>query len=1217
MSIREVPAGTAGRADRARRAPRSVPVLDRPLVAPSRAVVALAAAAALAAAHASPAAPPVAGASRLAGISGAGVSGIQITNLDPADAATAEARFYKQTGAAAVPVGPLAIAPLEAANVYLPTQTRLTNGAYAALVDSDRPVGSLARTDWPASGAAVMDDAAPAGTTVTAPLVARRFDGLSSLVTVQNLDTAAPATVGIAVRRLGEADPVVQTTVTVPAGTSRSLDLVRNPAFADLPDGFAGSLVATAATPIAVHVFGDFAASPRAVFDHHGAATGAATLHVPRIRAGDASGAPGETAVATHDTWIAVANVSAASVDVTVRYAGLGGGCAGLAATHGGRAFAIPAGASLLFSQGADGAGLATGASGLPAGCVGSARVEAAGAGAPAIAAAVVDLARDPALPAPGVVAAGSYDAFRTDEAVGRVMAPLFRHTHTGMRLSSEVTVLNPGSATATVRLRLFDRTGAAAPPCDGCEVVLPAGAAHTWRAEDTGFAANAYGSARVESDTPVVAVVADASRAGTFDTSIYRGHGAPVGSAGDGRWTSSVPFLSRASESPAATATPSPGGRVSVFAIGFVDAFGGSDPACPGCDGVFDPEDETLASQQPLPRLTYVLLDDAGQEVARTTSEPLASLQRAVLDVPRLAPNETYTLVLQDPPPSDYALCTNETARRLLHPEDFVLGSVRRDFHFTTRACTPPSREPGPAVPTAGPPVAAPKDAASSGVMVANLGEEAATLTLDLFAQTGGAAVSVAATNVPRLGSYSFYLPALRGVAKGAHAGIASGDAAIGTLTLTSWSGSLAQTIHDDAAPATDIVVPWVVKGADGQNTIVAVQNHDAAASADVRITLTAWDGTAVASVDRTVGPGTSILLDIGRDPAFAAAPIGFMGTLRARAATRIAATALIDYEHSRLGIAGFNGEPAVSAATTLLVPLARHHAPVDPARPAAGWNETRIAIANPGAADVDVTARFTGVGGTCADEVHMTTEPAMIPADGVALFDLAAPGVPEGCAVAARFDATGGVLGVAFDTVEAAAGSIVRTAAAYNIFRGSDAARTTPLPIVRRVHTTLNLSTDIAVMNPGTAPAAVEVEVFDARLNTVIGCGAPCAATIAPGATHLFVTDAFTAWPLNRYGSATVNADRPVLVTAADVSRSLTADASMYRAGGTGAAAGPAERVRPLPLLLNQAMARLPGGPLVAHQTAASPPDPSPLALVPLVRVYLPLASHAGTAR
>lgn len=809
----------------------------------------------------------------------------------------------------------------------------------------------------------------------------------------------------------------------------------------------------------------------------------------------------------------------------------------------------------------------------------------------------VVDLARDPARPATGVIAAGSYNAFRADEAAARVMLPLFRNAHTGMRLSSEITALNPGAAAITVRLRLFGPTGSEAPMCTACEVVLPAASAHTWLAEDTGFTATQYGSARVEGDGPVVAIAADVSRAGTFDTSLYRGHGAPATGAGAGAWTAPLPNLRRGGDSPAATATPSSGDTVTVFAIGFVDAFGGSDPACPGCDGVFGPEDMTLASQSPLPRLTYALLDDAGQEVARTTSEPLADLQRALLNVPRLAQGQSYTLVLLEPPASAYAPCANETTQRVLRPDDFVLGSVRRDFHFTTRSCTPPSREPRPAVPTAGPPpAAAPKGAASSGVIVANLGDGPATLTLDLYPQAGGPAVSAAGTHVPPLGSHNFYVPGITDVAQGAHAGIATGDAAIGTLALTLWPSSLAHVIHDDVAPATDIVVPWVVKGVGGQNTIVAVQNYDAAANAEIHITLTAEDGTEVVSVDRTVGPGTSILLDVGRDPAFAAAPIGFMGTLRARAATRIAATALVDFEHSPLGVAGFNGEPAVSASSTLLVPLARHHAPVDPARPAAGWNQTRIAIANPGTTSVDVTARFTGVDGTCAGDVVETAEPATVPPDGVGLFDLAGAGLPEGCAAAVRFEATGGVLGVAIDTVEAAAGSIVRTAAAYNLFRASDAARTMPLPIVRRVHTTNYLSTDIAVLNPGTTPAAVEVEIFDARLNTVIACGAPCAATIAPGESHLFVTDGFTAWPLNRYGSATVRADRPVLVTAAEVSRSLTSDASMYRAFGTGATAGLAGRARPLPLLLNQSMARLPGGPLVAHQAASAPPDPSP---------------------
>lgn len=230
MSIRDVRAVCSFRADPASRVPR-MPILRGALVGrgSSRTVFALAALAALAMAYAPNGARRVAGAGRLAGIAGAGVSGIQITNLDPADAAAANARLSSQSGTPSVLIGPLAIAPLGAANIYLPTQSRLADGTYAALVSSDRPIGTIARTDWPTSGAAAMDDAAPAGTAVTAPLVARGFGGLSSIVTVQNVDTAAPATVGIAVRRLGESEAIVQTTVTVPAGTSRSLDLARDP----------------------------------------------------------------------------------------------------------------------------------------------------------------------------------------------------------------------------------------------------------------------------------------------------------------------------------------------------------------------------------------------------------------------------------------------------------------------------------------------------------------------------------------------------------------------------------------------------------------------------------------------------------------------------------------------------------------------------------------------------------------------------------------------------------------------------------------------------------------------------------------------------------------------------------------------------------------------------------------------------------------------------
>ena len=84
---------------------------------------------------------PAVYASRLAGIQGAGGSGIQIQNLDASQDAQIVADFYNQKGSAAVTINRPNVAAGSAANIYLPTETSLTNGAYAAIISADRPPG--------------------------------------------------------------------------------------------------------------------------------------------------------------------------------------------------------------------------------------------------------------------------------------------------------------------------------------------------------------------------------------------------------------------------------------------------------------------------------------------------------------------------------------------------------------------------------------------------------------------------------------------------------------------------------------------------------------------------------------------------------------------------------------------------------------------------------------------------------------------------------------------------------------------------------------------------------------------------------------------------------------------------------------------------------------------------------------------------------------------
>jgi len=1037
------------------------------------------------------AAGPPAHASRLAGLSGAGVTGIQVVNLHPTAAMRASLDFYAQRGGPPVRVEAQGVPPLSAANVYLPTQASLSNGAYAVVARTDRPQAVLARTDWYSSGASTIYEAAASGTMVVVPLAAKGFRGHMSLVTLQNTDADAAASVRVDLIPSGAAAAIASTTHAIGPGASITLDLGKHPAFLAAPMGFVGTLLATSSSRLAAQSVIDVETSARAAYAFNGVPEdgGAATQHIPRFRSHDpASGAAGAP---RNSTLIAVANPGAAGVEVRVTYIGLGGACAGQTAVHGDRSFAIPPRSNLVFDQGAGARDLPTGPSGLPAGCWGTAKAEATGG---TVAAVVVDLQADNA--GAGILAAGAYNAFGEADSATTVHLPLYRREHTQSGLTTDVTVLNLGGAPAVVQLAMRDRLGSPVPCGAPCQATVPPGAAKVWRPEDTTFPSNAYGSAAIESDHPIVAVVDDVSRVGTFDTATFR-----------------------------------------VAA------------------GAVDPPDAPLEPPA-VSRLPLVLR--AAGEPARPTRD---------ISTPPTAP-----------PTAD-----------------------------PRTPAAAPTRTPAPIA-------AGPKDTGATGVVVANLHPaDPATLRLGLTGADGRAAGPITRAGVAPGGPGYVYLPAEPSVGQGVFGGILTGDRPAAGMSLTNWHASASAAAVEDAAAATDVVLPYAVKGAGGQNTLVAVQNVDPDTEAAVTITLAGGAGTLAASLERTIAPGAPLILDLGREPDLAGIPMGFEGTLRVRAATRVAVQAFVDVEHSPMGIYGFNGEPAVAAADTLYAPLVRAGVPVDPATPAAGLSITRIAVASPGANAAQVTVAYLGFGGSCAGRVVVHGGgPVAVPPGGMRVFDAAAgSGLPPGCLASARItSAGGGILGAVVETVQAA--DLVRTAAAYNAFSAGQAARRTLLPLFRRQHTSILLSTDVALMNLGSGSAGVTLTLFDSG-GRAIPCAEGCAARIDAGGTHWFVPETVSAIGANTYGWALVESDQPLAVVVAEASRVLRHDAYLYRGMSLDVpAGGMVAQARALPILIQNAVLRRPGPPLTPFvPPAAPPPDPSPLALVPVVeRLYLPLA-------
>lgn len=147
---------------------------------------------------------------------GAAGSGIQIQNLDPLLEARISAAFFHMTGGAPISLDRPGVRAGTAANIYLPGESALANGGYAAIVSADRPLAAIARTDWYGGGAAIVGDVV-ASNHIALPGVFKRFNlrddvanhtpefftprsFQSSIVLIHNTDPRRPAPVTVFLR---------------------------------------------------------------------------------------------------------------------------------------------------------------------------------------------------------------------------------------------------------------------------------------------------------------------------------------------------------------------------------------------------------------------------------------------------------------------------------------------------------------------------------------------------------------------------------------------------------------------------------------------------------------------------------------------------------------------------------------------------------------------------------------------------------------------------------------------------------------------------------------------------------------------------------------------------------------------------------------------------------------------------------------------------------
>jgi len=460
-------------------------------------------------------------AGRPAGIGGVGITGLQVQNLDPSEPASIVAEFYPQDCGLPTTISLPATAGGAAASIYLPSLAELRHGTYAALISADREIAALARTDWNSTGGAAIYSHAQIGHDLAVPLVMLGYYGQTSLVTVHNTDVTAPAQVHAEVYALGSATPALTTRFEVCAGTSRTIRLGMDPLFLTLPRGFVGSMRLTSASPISGQVFVDIETSQKAIYAFEAVPVEAAaeTLYAPLFRARQRGGG------LVLDTGIAVANPGDAPVDVTVAYHGASPACAGQVVSHG--PVTVAGHGAAVFYQGPGGG------SGLPDGCIGSAVVSATGGGVIGVVNDSVDFTRQ----------SGAYNLLSAAQAGKKIALPLFRRAHVG--LTTGIQVMNVGAGMANVTIAFAKNDGTAITGCAAqCTATIAAEASVTWWPADIGAIPDGtFGSAVVESDQPIVAIVNDFALKGGIDSAIYNGIRVDAGPS-EFRPMLSVPFI-------------------------------------------------------------------------------------------------------------------------------------------------------------------------------------------------------------------------------------------------------------------------------------------------------------------------------------------------------------------------------------------------------------------------------------------------------------------------------------------------------------------------------------------------------------------------------------------------------------------------------------------------------------------------------------------------
>lgn len=449
--------------------------------------------------------PGPAAAASLAGTWGSGSADIQVFNLDVLKAAGGDVDFYRHITSKFTDRQPIghgwSAPPGDSTYMKLPVNGEIPHALYGARLEARQPIGALVRTDWGASLATMLYSAIRPATEVVVPLYVKRAQGQDGAIAVMvESDEAADVEL-----TLWSADGALALHETYAFGAHEPRILPLHalpPPGTPFPGiGFIGWASLRSTVPLAAVGLVD-GSWTRSAYAYEGVPlerTGK-TLHAPFVRRSPPRGG-GDTV-----TTLWLANPNDRVTNVSVRYVGNTGPCAGQSFVDGPHAVAPHAMAR--FDPRAAGA--------LPVNCVAAATVVADAN----VAAVVVDT-----IEGGGKLAA--YTVAATADAATRIALPTVRREYTTMKLTSAIAVQNTSATAANVEIAFRDADDNVLTTCGApCRAVVAPGAGHLFYPSRTlnSMPVGTSGSATVTSDQPIVAVVEESSETGASDALIYTG---------------------------------------------------------------------------------------------------------------------------------------------------------------------------------------------------------------------------------------------------------------------------------------------------------------------------------------------------------------------------------------------------------------------------------------------------------------------------------------------------------------------------------------------------------------------------------------------------------------------------------------------------------------------------------------------------------------------